>query len=218
MGSAAAAVRPRSVTIVLAAAAALGVFAFGAAFVLMAGLSKPSCCSFRLFCAMFPCVCSSYSLLGSSSSAGTTAIAASPIVAVRIAVRNGRSFDLTLLKPSFETVGFLFSCYPLFVFMLSSFCFHAILTTLVHMAPWLREITKDEWKNIRRLESAQQSPHPPALRTILPRRLGGGAAVFTQILCHTKSHGRSIRRYRALPALPGGSPQRGRYLRVPRAG
>jgi hypothetical protein len=98
------------VTIVLAAAAALGVFAFGAAFVLMAGLSKPSCCSFRLFCAMFPCVCSSYSLLGSSSSAGTTAIAASPIVAVEFLCETVVLLDFTLLKASFETVGFLFSC------------------------------------------------------------------------------------------------------------
>ena len=68
----------------LAAAAALGVFAFAVDFAFafggMAGLSKPIAFSFRWFCAMFPCVCSSYSLLGSSSSVG-----ASPIVAPRIA-------------------------------------------------------------------------------------------------------------------------------------
>ena len=101
-------------TIVLAAAAALGVFAFPFAFafalVWMAGLSRPSCCSFRLFCAMFPCVCSSYTLLGSSSS-----VAASPIVAVRIAVRNGRSFGLALLKASFETVAFCFRICAVFL-------------------------------------------------------------------------------------------------------
>jgi hypothetical protein len=78
------------VTVVPAAAAALGVFAFafpfafGAAVMLMAGLSKPSCISVRSFRAMFPCVCSSYSLLGSVSSAATTATAASPIVAVEL--------------------------------------------------------------------------------------------------------------------------------------
>ena len=38
-----------------------------------------------------------------------------------------------------------------------------------------------------------------------------GRRIPTQILCHTKSHGRSIRRCRTLPALPGGSRQRGRY-------
>jgi hypothetical protein len=43
-----------------------------------------------------------------------------------------------------------------------------------------------------------------------------GPSYSAQILCHTKSHGRSIRRYRTLPALPGGSRQRNRYLRVPR--
>ena len=45
-------------TVVLAAAAALGVLVFtcvfGAAFVLMAGSSKPSVFSTWLFCAMFP--------------------------------------------------------------------------------------------------------------------------------------------------------------------
>ena len=45
-----------------------------------------------------------------------------------------------------------------------------------------------------------------------------GRRIPTQILCHTKSHGRSIRRYPTLPAAPGGSRQRGRYLRVPGAG
>jgi hypothetical protein len=76
------------VTVVPAAAAALGAFAFdfafgfGAAFFVMAGLSKPSCISVRLFRSMFPCACSSYSLLGGSSV--TTAIAASPIVAVEL--------------------------------------------------------------------------------------------------------------------------------------
>jgi hypothetical protein len=44
-----------------------------------------------------------------------------------------------------------------------------------------------------------------------------GPRYSTQILFHTKSQGRSIRRYRTLPALPGGSRQRGRYLRVPGA-
>ena len=44
-----------------------------------------------------------------------------------------------------------------------------------------------------------------------------GPRYSTQILFHTKSHGRSIRRYLTLPALPGGSRQRIRYLRVPRA-
>ena len=84
-GAASGALRTRSATVVPAAAAALGAFAFdfafgfGAAFCVMAGLSKPSCIIVRLFRAMFPCVCSSYSLLGSASSAATTASAASPI-------------------------------------------------------------------------------------------------------------------------------------------
>ena len=89
-GAASGALRTRSATVVPAAAAALGVFAFGfgfgfgAAFCVMAGLSKPSWISVRLFCAMFVCICSSYSLLGRSSSAATTASAASPIVAVEL--------------------------------------------------------------------------------------------------------------------------------------
>ena len=41
-------------------------------------------------------------------------------------------------------------------------------------------------KNIRRLESAQQSLHPLALRTVLPRRLGRGAAVFRRRSCATR--------------------------------
>ena len=75
-------------------------------------------------------------------------------------------------------------------------------------------------KNMRRLESALRRPHPAALHAdgfsaeTRPR----GRRIPTQILCHTKSHGRSIRRYRTLPAAPGGSRQRGRYLRVPGAG
>ena len=75
-------------------------------------------------------------------------------------------------------------------------------------------------KNMRRLESALRRPHPAALHAdgfsaeTRPR----GRRIPTQILCHTKSHGRSIRRYPTLPAAPGGSRQRGRYLRVPGAG
>ena len=75
-------------------------------------------------------------------------------------------------------------------------------------------------KNMRRLESALRRPHPAALHAdgfsaeTRPR----GRRIPTQILCHTKSLGRSIRRYRTLPAAPGGSRRRGRYLRVPGAG
>ena len=74
-------------------------------------------------------------------------------------------------------------------------------------------------KNMRRLESAQRRRHPAALHAdgFAAQTRPRGRRIPTQILCHTKSHGRSIRRYRTLPALPGGSRQRGRYLRVPRA-
>ena len=108
MGSAAAAVRPRSVTIVLAAAAALGVFAFpfafafAFAFVWMAGLSRPSCCSFRLFWRRSP-----------ASAARTRSLAAPrqsprrPWWQFELLCETVVLLDFTLLKASFETVGFL---------------------------------------------------------------------------------------------------------------
>ena len=62
----------------------------------------------------------SYALLGTTSSA----ISTSPIVAIRIAVK--RSFFWTC---AFEGFGFLRNG-RFFVFMLSSFCFHAVLCNL----------------------------------------------------------------------------------------
>ena len=73
-------------------------------------------------------------------------------------------------------------------------------------------------KNIRRLESAQQSLHPLALRTVLPRRLGRGAAVFRRRSWATRRatgvRSEDAGPCRRFPAAPGSAAG----IRVPGAG